>query len=123
MDRKQIDGHIKENPRGNKKPLAQLQRPDNLKITNQRDMVPQGSKDVRYNNNKQKKDRYIMTTATKTLKLGAQVKFVSDARAGAVIALDGDTASVQLRGTKDVVTVSVSDLKGSRGRPMRILPV
>ncbi len=64
-----------------------------------------------------------MTTTTKTFKLGAQVRFVADSRAGAVVALDGDTATVQLKGTKDTVTVPVTDLKGSRGRPMRILPV
>lgn len=64
-----------------------------------------------------------MTTTTKTFKLGAQVRFIADARAGAIVALDGDTATVKLKGGTETVTVTVDALKGARGRPMRILPV
>ncbi len=56
-----------------------------------------------------------------SIKLGSQVKFVSDeSRKGAVVALDGDTATVRLKGGQDTVTVSIGDLKGSKGRPAKI---
>jgi hypothetical protein len=39
---------------------------------------------------------------------------------GCLLALDGDTAQVELQGSKSVVYVSSEYLKGCRGRPRRI---
>lgn len=59
--------------------------------------------------------------ANNSIKLGSQVKFASDdSRKGAVVRLDGETATVKLRGTTDTVEAPVSDLRGVRGRPLTI---
>lgn len=68
-------------------------------------------------NNNNYERRYTMAS----IKLGSQVSFTADSsRKGAVVALDGDSATVRLKGGTDTVTVSVGDLKGSRGRPAKI---
>jgi hypothetical protein len=69
------------------------------------------------NNNTNRKEGTHMAT----IKLGSQVAFTADStRKGAVVALDGDTATVRLKGGTDTVTVAVAELKGSRGRPAKI---
>lgn len=55
------------------------------------------------------------------LTLGRQVSFTDGSdRKGSVVALEGDTVTVRLRGSDETITVALTDVKGSRGRPSKV---
>ena len=55
------------------------------------------------------------------VKLGSQIRFVDDStHAGAVVALNGNTATIRLRGTNETIEAPVSALKTTKGRPAKI---
>jgi hypothetical protein len=72
------------------------------------------------NNNKQQ-NKYKENKNMSTLTIGRQVAFTDGSeRKGAIVALEGETATVRLRGSDETVTAALADLKGTRGRPSKV---